>query len=482
MNARPPENPGLVRYVAQGWRDEAFAIGLLLRREWPWALLLLALIAAGVAALDPLPEKRLRIAKGQPNSGLEVMALAYRDALREHGVALEFVDSGGAPDSLEMVAARRADVGLSQSGLPAPGPVVYLGSVAYQPLWLFHRITGSEDQGLADFLVGRQVSVGGPASGSRAMSELLLAELPEDVRIRIRERELDNARTLNGMRDGAIEAAFLLATFESRNTQTLLADPTIGLYDFAAARGLSFRLGFTEPVTLPAGAISQYPLRPSRDIRMVATTMTLVARPDLHPATQRLLLTVSRSIAQRARDPFSGERAFPAFVDRELPRSPIAERFHRQGPPALSGRVPYWVASLVDSLWVAVLALLAVVYPLARFMPSYRRLTFDALVSRRYRAAREIESDIAGVPDFGRLLECGRRLETLTREARSMWIPNGCSGSHAALLTTLLQIERKLRTRISEAAGDAAPVQGVTAASVPRTADPTIDRAAGPGG
>ena len=148
--------PSITRYVLRDWQDEALAIVTVLRLEWRLLLLLLIALLAAVAWYDPLPKTRLRMAKGQPGSGLEAMAVRYRDELARHGVTLELVPSGGAIDNLRMVSGGQADIGLSQSGLPAPKGVFYLGSVAYQPLWLFYK--GQSQQShkplqLPDFLL-----------------------------------------------------------------------------------------------------------------------------------------------------------------------------------------------------------------------------------------------------------------------------------------------------------------------------------------
>ena len=85
----------------------------------------------------------------------------------------------------------------------------------------------------------------------------------------------------------------------------------------------------------------------------------LVANQDLHPATQSLLLSISKTLADHSEDVFTRGRGFPAFVDRQLPRSPVASRYYERGAPLLSGRLPYWAVSLIDSLWVSVVAMLA---------------------------------------------------------------------------------------------------------------------------
>ncbi len=442
------EDPKVGSYVLHGWWDESVAFALLLQREWRSALLVLAIIAVGISLLEPVPHTTLRIAKGQPGSGLEVMALRYRDALARHGVKVELVGSDGAPDNLRLVSQGLADVGLAQSGLPPLPAVTYLGSVAYQPLWLFHTGKPGTDD-LPAFLAGKRVSVGIPGSGSRLISDRLLQEYGETVRSRIDERVMNNPSTISAMRDGSLDATFLLATFDSRNTQALLSDPGFVIHDFALTEGISRRWGFSEPVVLPAGAVSVYPPRPAKDVRMVAVTMTLVVHQDLHPATQSLLLSISRTLAERSEDVFTRGHGFPAFVDRQLPRSPVATRYYERGAPLLSGRMPYWAVSLIDSLWVSVVALLAIAYPFMRFMPSQRKLAFDALVSRRYKRLRAIEDQLQGEPSRRTLMNQLNELDQLMQQTRDMWIPSGCSSHHGALLSALMQLEARLLERLA---------------------------------
>ncbi|MCC2102718.1 MAG: hypothetical protein KDJ20_01095, partial [Hyphomicrobiales bacterium] len=68
------ERPALAQYVWGKVRDEATALAYLVAHEWRLAIAI-ALFAIGfVIYLDPLPPSTIRVAKGQPNSGLEMIA------------------------------------------------------------------------------------------------------------------------------------------------------------------------------------------------------------------------------------------------------------------------------------------------------------------------------------------------------------------------------------------------------------------------
>lgn len=442
------ERPALAQYVWGVVRDEATALAYLVTHEWRLAIIFLLTAVAFVAYLDPVPPSSIRIAKGQPNSGLETIAVKYRDYLARHGVRAELIESDGAPDNLRLVSAGLADVGFAQSGLATAANTIYLGSIRYQPLWLFYRGKRPNSAHLSDFLEGKRVSVGVPGSGSRKVSQQALRMLSEEARSKVTFLEWSNADTLAGLKNGVIDAAFLLASYDSGNTQQLLQDPGISVYDFSMTPALSEHLQFVEPVTLPAGAVHFSPPSPSDDVHMIAATMTLMAKADLHPATQILLLAASREIAEKNRDIFTRGKGFPAFVDTTLTRSSVAERYYERGAPLLWGQAPYWLASLFDRFWAPLLGLIALLYPLLQAMPSYKRVAFDAVLSHHLRDLRALEARLPRARSASDLLHHLEAAQRLRDETAAIRAPMGGSST----LVELLNAQSRLIDRIRSAA------------------------------
>ena len=422
-------NPSVSGYIWRGICDECLAIVALVRHEWLIVGVLAALIIFGVSVLKPLPPSVIRIGAGQPGSGIVALATAYRDELKKHGVRAELVVTAGAVDNLRKVSEGVIDVGFTQSGIAAPANVSYMGSVEYQPLWLFYRGPAPSSDDLATFLIGKRVSNGIEGSGSRMASDWVLGHLGEEVRSRIRLLPLDAPTTINDMIEGHID------------------DPTISLYDFKNVEGAAFLMGFANHVMLPAGSLSFFPARPPQNTHMLAATIPLVVRSDLHPALQNLLLIISKEMGQRISTPFDRGRSFPVFLDKQLPRSPVAERYYNSGGPILIGRLPFWLATLVDSIWVPLIALFAIFYPLARLMPSYRGLFVTAIHSRYYRRARQIESAQRNATSLEALQKCEAEINELLAMIREMWVPNGSSSAHGALLTAVMSLDADLKWR-----------------------------------
>lgn len=445
-------NPSVSRYIWRGICDECLAISALVRHEWLIVGVLAVLGVFGVSLLKPLPPTLVRIGAGQPGSGLVAIATAYRDELKKHGVEAELVVTAGAVDNLRKVSEGVIDIGFTQNGAVAPANVSYMGSIEYQPLWLFYRGPAPSSDDLAAFLIGKRVSIGIAGSGSRLASDWVLKHLGEEVRSRIRLLPLDAPTTIDDMIEGRIDFAFFLSPFVSPNVQRILADPTISLFNFKNAEGAAFLMGFANHVTLPAGALSIFPVRPPENTHMLAATIPLIVRSDLHPALQNLLLIISKEMGQRISTPFERGGTFPTFLDKQLPRSPVAERFYNNGGPILIGRLPFWLATLVDAIWVPLIALFAIIYPLTRLMPSYRSLIVASIHSRYYRRAREIESALRNAASIEELQKCETEINDLLARIREMWVPNGSSSAHGALLTAVMSLDADLKWRKTQIA------------------------------
>ena len=104
----------------------------------------------------------------------------YQAILARSRVRLQLVPTSGAIQNVGLLRARRSgvSVALIQGGITSETEapeIVSLGTVFYEPLWLFFR-SGLKTGGL-EGLRGRKIAVGPEGSGSRALSLELLARL-----------------------------------------------------------------------------------------------------------------------------------------------------------------------------------------------------------------------------------------------------------------------------------------------------------------
>jgi TRAP-type uncharacterized transport system substrate-binding protein len=436
-------------------RDEAWALALVARQHWYAIAAALALLALLAWLLQPMPPRHIRIASGQPNATTEVVARKYQAWLAREGIKAELVSSRGALENLDLLARGAVHVAIGQGGAPVPpgAAVVSLGSIGYQPLWFFYRGAAPADDDLFGFLRGKRISVGLQGSGTRTVVEAIQALPPARDGARFEPVELAAGPSIAALRSGDIDGLFLLAGMESGNVQTLLGLPGVRVLSFPVADALARLLEFAEVVSVPKGAFRLSPPYPPQDVRMVATTTTLLAQASLHPALQGLLVRASVELQHSEPAFFQRPGGFPAFIDKGTPASPIARRYLAQGPPTLERFLPYWLANLVDAAWVWMLGLLAVAYPLMRLLPSFRKTMFSLSASDKYSAIFELYAALRGPVTASQHAAIARRFAALEQDIQAMWVPKGCKGSYAGLIALL----DMLYARLQECAATGAP-------------------------
>jgi hypothetical protein len=193
--------------------------------------------------------------------------------------------------------------------------------------------------------------------------------------------------------EGRLDAAVLVSPPESPMVQMLLQTPGIHLYEYAHAEAYSRRFPYLVPVVLPRGVADLSRDVPREDITLIATTTALVSREDTHPALMQLFVQAAARIhggpGWIAR---AGE--FPNDRPGEYPIAKEAQRFYQSGPPLLQRYLPFWLANLVDRMWVALFSIVAVLIPLSRLVPPLYEFRIRSRIFRWYRNLRQIESDL----------------------------------------------------------------------------------------
>ena len=92
---------------------------------------------------------------------------------------------------------------------------------------------------------------------------------------------------------------------------------------------------------------------------------------------------------------------FPNAMYSEIPVADEAIRHYRNGRPLLQQYLPFWVANLVDRMWVVLTVIVAMLLPLSRIVPPIYQFRVRSRIFRWYAQLRRIEED-AGRPDADR--------------------------------------------------------------------------------
>jgi len=141
------------------------------------AIVVVAGLCAVFLLLPSLPPRTIVLATGPKGGAYAEVGLRYREILGRSGIEVTLQPTGGDFENLEQLRDPHSEVsvGFIQGGSTTQKEtpnLVSLGSVFYEPLWLFYR-RGLQVEGLHD-LRGRKVSIGPEGSGTRVLSLELL--------------------------------------------------------------------------------------------------------------------------------------------------------------------------------------------------------------------------------------------------------------------------------------------------------------------
>ena len=388
--------PKVVRETLISVRDLLLAWG-------PFILIALALLVVAYFWLDPTPPKRVIMATGPENSAYAEFGKRYVQELGRYGIRVELRQTAGSRENLLLLrnGKERVDIAFVQGGASETirtraeeeqEPVVSLGSLFFEPVWIFYRNESFKDFNLLTQLRGKHVNIGARGSGTPGLTMRLLGA-NQIERDDLQRSLLTDQEAVVGLLEGKLDALVLVSAPEAPYVQMLLQTPGIRLFEFAHAEAYARRYRYISPVVLPRGVAHLALDVPPRDLQLIAATTSLVAREDIHPALIQLFVqAASRMHSGPGWIARAGE--FPSAAHNEFALAKDAERYYRTGPPLLQRYLPFWLANLIDRMWVALFSIIVVLVPVSRMVPPLYRLRVRSRIFRWYRNLRLIESEL----------------------------------------------------------------------------------------
>ena len=417
----------------------------------PLALLAVGLLVLAYWWLDPNPPKRVTLATGPAQSAYAEFGKRYAQALAANGIDVVLLPSEGSSANLALLQAGKADLGFVQGGSDAAaggkdGPLASLGSLFVEPVWLFYREDAARrlgpggTLGTLTQLKGLRVNVGAPGSGvPRLMNRLLEINRIDPASLTLSQLEQTPA-TVAFLR-GELDALVFASAPESVMVQMLLQTPGIKLMNFAQSEAYSRRLAFLTPVLLPRGVVDLAGNVPARDVRLVASTTELLTREGTHPALLQLFSQASQSFHAGA-GWFNKAREFPNVSHSEYPIAKEAERTLRSGAPLLQRYLPFWLANLVERMWLALGIIIAILLPLSRIVPPLYEFRIRSRVFRWYGRLREIEQRMEAGDDTPAAVR--ETLDALERQVGKVSVPLSYTDELYALRNHIQLVRGKL--------------------------------------
>lgn len=348
------------------WRDVAATLG-------PVLLLSIAAFALAMHFVRPAPPSSLNIVSGPEGSTYRAMAEKYKVILERNGITLNILPSQGSLDNLHQLADldSDADVGFVPSGFSTGTDIsnlTSLGSVFYQPVTIFYRSKKPLER-LSE-LKGQRIAIGGEGSGTRFLALALLKANGIEPGGKTTLEPLEGGAAMDALIGHKSDAIFLTGDSAApANIRKLLHTPGIRLFEFPQADAYVRRFSYLSKLQLPAGAFDLGENIPEHSINMLAPTVELVARWDLHPALSDLMIEAAREVNGHA-TLFQKVNEFPAPLQHDFQISDDATRYYQSGKGFAYKHLPFWLASLLDRALVVLVPLIVVLIPGLRLVPS----------------------------------------------------------------------------------------------------------------
>jgi TRAP-type uncharacterized transport system substrate-binding protein len=438
--------------------------------------------------IDPAPPDHIEIAVGAEEDIYRAFAERYRAILARDHITLNLVPTSGTPENLKRLVDGNTgvDAAFLQDGMTSPveSPNLYsLGSLYYDPLWVFYRTAPAAKATLPDRaprptgnaaarqgaapdrlsqLKGLRIATGSGSGGTRQLALRLLAAAGVNAD-NSKFAAIGGRKAAAALRAGEIDSALFLATLDAPWVQELLVAPGIGLMSVDQSDALTRNFPFLHDLTLPHGAINLAANLPPQDTHLVAPTVTLVVRDDLHPALAGLLVKAAIEV-HSGPGMLQKEHDFPGDRDADLPLSPEAARYYKSGPPLLQKYLPFWAATWVDRMGLILLPLLAVLIPLIKLAPAVYSWRIRARVYHWYGELKFLEVQLRDAPEAAGLPQVLERLDWIENQVNRIHLPLSFS-NHLYFLREHIELVRNAINRSASRRGADAPADGAAAAA-----------------
>ena len=298
--------------------------------------------------VEPAPPETIVMATGEEGGAYQAFAEQLAAEMAAEGIAVELRATAGSAENIALLEQPGGvDIAFVQGGLASIHPtenVVALGSMYFEPLWIFADASAGIS-GVRD-LANMRIAVGAEGSGTRAIVvELLAANGVDEGNAEFMAIAMSDLA--DALASSRVDAAFVIAGPTSELVQTIVKLPNMKLLGMRRAAAYVRQFPFLSAMSLPEGVLDLRNNFPSEDVETVALTAMLAAKEDLHPALVDLLLVAAERVhGKHSLLADAGEFPTPRYID--LPLDEEAERHYKYGPPFLIRYLPFWAATMVD--------------------------------------------------------------------------------------------------------------------------------------
>jgi hypothetical protein len=167
---------------------------------------------------------------------------------------------------------------------------------------------------------------------------------------------------------------------------------------------------------LPRGVIDLGKNIPPHDVNLIASTIAIVVRKDLHP---QLIYLLAKTLQEEHAGAGIFQRAgeFPTLIDPEFPMAEEAVDFYKNGPSFLQRYLPFWMINYTKRIVAILIAAVAVVIPVFTYTPKLYAWFVNLRLLRLYRRLRLVNARLKTELNADQVRELQADLDHIDRAA-----------------------------------------------------------------
>jgi TRAP transporter TAXI family solute receptor len=396
----------------------------MLEATLPSVLLICLALFFAYKFIDPAPPRKIVIATGEADLNYNAYAAIYGVYLQKEGITLELRKTSGDTENLRLLKDPESDVDIAfiQDGMAhseGAGSLLSLGSLYYQPVWIFCRC--KTDATHLSALKGKRIAIGYTGNGTHTLVTTLLTESGIN-HSNTKLVSIGGEEAATALRQGKLDAALFVDVANSGMIHEMVTDKQLRLLSMDTAEAFSRKFAFMHHLVLPEGAMDLARNIPSHDVHLVAPTATLVVKENMHPALVYLMMKV---IAEVHGGPslFNTKGEFPSAKDTDFPLSTQALNFYKSGLPIIDKYLPFWAATFVNRTLIVILPLLALLIPLTKIIPMVYVWLVKRKLFRYYGELRFLDTQLQEIKSAEDVQQCLEKLNEIEAKVVNVKLP-----------------------------------------------------------
>lgn len=431
-----------------------FNAWLLIVRYFAVLLPFILIIAVAVFLyVNPFAPKNAYLAIGQTGSSYGVIGEEFQKIFAKYGINLQLIKTDGLAQGLRNLDDPKSLVNASfitaGSSIEKEYPdLVSLGSVQFAPIWIFYRGEKLNIDDPFEYFAKRKIGIGLPETNSNKMFRRALLANQHDAIYSKGLLELPHLESAEKLKAGELDAVFIVDSFNAPVVQSLLQDPKIHVLSMNLADAYVKKYPFLHKLVIPRGSLNLEKVLPREDIILLGSTTNLLIEASTHPAVQWAFMLAASEFGKFSQDFFSKPGDFPKYQDSGFPLSPVAKRFYTQGQPAVFDYLPLWLGSIIESAWVVILAFIALIYPMFKWVMGIRSYPSKKFMYKNFIDMRDLDEDIDQAKTKEDVMALMNRLDQLIQSNESRWLSETEVRFYFVKKNLLLGMQKQLNEKL----------------------------------